>query len=112
MLINKFNKILYLFNYKNSKNFCSSISKNITQNSINHNNKHNNNIKSSSSLPGLYFKEREPKEYKKLYVENLPEDWNEDDLKWRFEQLGEVENLHIIKNTLGINTGKGNATII
>jgi len=44
--------------------------------------------------------------YKLLYVENIPRDWNEEDIKTRFQQIGNVEKVHIIKNALGDPTGK------
>lgn len=44
--------------------------------------------------------------YKLLYVENIPRDWNEEDIRSRFQQIGNVEKVHIIKNTLGDPTGK------
>jgi RNA recognition motif-containing protein len=44
--------------------------------------------------------------YKLLYVENIPRDWNEEDIKSRFQQIGNVEKVHIIKNALGDPTGK------
>ena len=47
-----------------------------------------------------------PNDYKLLYVENIPHDWNEEDIKTRFEQIGVVESVHIIKNTLGESAGK------
>ena len=45
-------------------------------------------------------------DYKLLYVENIPVDWNQEDIITRFQQIGKVENVHIIKTALGEATGK------
>ena len=94
----KLNKLLI----SNTFTFCSSNTSNKSQsNSL-------TNTTNTNKSMFRYGKLNEPKEYKKLYVENLPHEWTEEDLKWRFEQIGEIEHLHIIKNNLGLSTGKGN----
>ena len=47
-----------------------------------------------------------PNDYKLLYVENIPTDWNKDEIIKRFQQIGVVEDVHIIKTPLGESTGK------
>lgn len=49
----------------------------------------------------------EPEEYRTIYLENLPLDWDENEIQLRLEQIGTVEKLHLIKNTLGDSLGKG-----
>ena len=49
----------------------------------------------------------EPREYRKLYVENLATSWEEDEIEARFKQLGKVEQIYLIKNKLAQSTGKG-----
>ena len=84
--LNKFYKInlkYFITSYKNSKN-------NFLDKAIN----------ISSSV-------EEPEEYRTIYIENLPIDWDENEIKLRLEQLGEISKLHLIKNTLGDSLGKG-----
>jgi hypothetical protein len=50
---------------------------------------------------------KEPEEYRTVYIEKLPQDWSVDEIKVRLEQIGPIEKLHIVKNSLGENTGKG-----
>ena len=38
----------------------------------------------------------EPEEYKTIYIENLPQEWTEDEIKVRLEQIGPVSKLHLI----------------
>jgi RNA recognition motif-containing protein len=49
---------------------------------------------------------KEPEDYRKVFIENLPTDWKEDDIRVRLEQLGKIEKLHIIKNSIGQKTGR------
>jgi hypothetical protein len=50
---------------------------------------------------------KEPEEYRTVYIENLSQDWKEDEIKVRLEQVGSIDRLHIVRNSLGENTGKG-----
>jgi RNA recognition motif-containing protein len=56
---------------------------------------------------GFFSYLKEPEEYRTVYIENLPHDWKEDEIKVRLEQIGTIERLHIVKNSLGESTGKG-----
>jgi hypothetical protein len=49
----------------------------------------------------------EPEEYRTIYIENLPLDWDEEEIHLRLEQIGNINKLHLIKNTLGDSLGKG-----
>lgn len=49
----------------------------------------------------------EPEEYRTIYIENLPSDWDEEEIKLRLEQTGNISKLHLIKNTIGDSLGKG-----
>lgn len=48
----------------------------------------------------------EPEEYKTIYIENLPQEWTEDEIRVRLEQIGPVSKLHIIRDSVGISQGK------
>jgi RNA recognition motif-containing protein len=48
----------------------------------------------------------EPEDYRTIYLDNLPTDWTEEEIKVRLEQLGKIEKLHIIKNSIGERTGR------
>ena len=43
----------------------------------------------------------------KIIASNLPERWNEEDLRKRFEKSGEIEKIVMMKNSTGIFTGNG-----
>jgi RNA recognition motif-containing protein len=49
---------------------------------------------------------KEPEDYRKVFIENLPTDWKDEDIRVRLEQLGKIEKLHIIKNSIGQKTGR------
>lgn len=48
----------------------------------------------------------EPEDYRTIYLDNLPTDWTEEEIKVRLEQLGKIEKLHIVKNSIGERTGR------
>jgi len=41
-----------------------------------------------------------------IYIENLPSDWDEPKIKERFSVVGEIQKVLLIKNKLGISSGK------
>lgn len=49
---------------------------------------------------------KEPEEYRTLYLENIPTHWTEEQLKVRLEQLGSLEKVHLIKNSIGESRGR------
>lgn len=54
---------------------------------------------------------REPEEYRTIFIEHLPQDWSKDEIKVRLEQIGPLEKLHLIKNSIGENTGRGKISL-
>jgi len=95
-------KFSYLINLSQNRNY-SLISKNLTNfNKVNK----NNNIDFIDRAIKINSID-EPEEYRTLYIENLPLDWDENEIQLRFEQIGNIRNLHLIKNTLGDSLGKG-----
>lgn len=54
---------------------------------------------------------KEPEEYRTFYIENLPIQWSEDEIKVRLEQISKIEKLNLIKNSVGESTGKSNNLI-
>jgi RNA recognition motif-containing protein len=54
----------------------------------------------------FYKDMKEPEDYRTIYIDNLPHDWLEDDIRVRLEQMGKLESLHIIKNSIGQRTGR------
>ena len=48
----------------------------------------------------------EPQDYRTIFIENLPKEWTEDEIKVRLEQIGPVSKIHIIKDSIGIKSGK------
>ena len=55
---------------------------------------------------------KEPLEYRTLFLKDLPPDWEQDELKVKMEQIGPVESLHMVRNSLGEYTGKSKLKII
>ena len=51
---------------------------------------------------------KEPKEYRTIFIKDLPEDWKEDEIRVKLQQIGPIEKLLLIKNSLGLFTGRGN----
>jgi uncharacterized protein YneR len=73
---------------------------------VTHNDDTNNEITTDSqnyniSLHNIY----EPEEYRSVYLQNLSPEWTEEEVKVRLEQVGAIEKLHLIKNSIGENTG-------
>lgn len=64
-----------------------------------------NTIDNSNQLTP-HLTSREPEEFRSIFMENLPPNWTEEEIRVRLEQLGTIEKLHIIKNSLGEKTGK------
>jgi hypothetical protein len=63
----------------------------------------------TNSLTQAYFSNNNipaPEEYRTVYLENLPVEWEEDDIRIRLEQVGEVERIFILKNSIGGSIGK------
>ena len=48
----------------------------------------------------------EPQDYRTIYIENLPKEWTEDEIKVRLEQIGPVSKIHLIKDSIGTKSGK------
>jgi hypothetical protein len=70
-------------------------------------NKKNSYTKYSDEFKNpINFNIKEPEEFRTIYIENLPHDWDEEEITLRLEQIGQVKNLHIVKNTLGESLGK------
>jgi hypothetical protein len=55
------------------------------------------------------FSTKEPLEYRTIYMKDLSPDWEEDEIKVKLAQIGPVEKMHMVRNSLGEYTGKGKA---
>jgi RNA recognition motif-containing protein len=53
------------------------------------------------------YSTKEPLEYRTLYLKDLPPDWEEDEIRVKLAQIGPVEKMHMVRNSLGEYTGKG-----
>jgi hypothetical protein len=42
----------------------------------------------------------------KIFVSNLPPYWDSNEIQSRFSKVGSVEKVQLIKNNLGLNSGK------
>jgi hypothetical protein len=71
-----------------------------------------NFIKISKRLFSYKTYLKEPKEYRTIYIKDLPIDWEEDEIRVKLEQIGPIEKLLLIKNSLGLLTGRGIYLII
>lgn len=43
---------------------------------------------------------------KKLFVQGLPTDWDQNDIASRFSLTGTLESVNLVKNSMGQNSGK------
>lgn len=53
------------------------------------------------------FSTKEPKEFRTLFLKELPPDWEEDEIRVKLQQIGPVERLHMVRNSLGEYLGRG-----
>lgn len=78
-----------------------------TINKFNFSNKNLKNSNSTEFKNPINFNIKEPEEFRTIYFENLPTDWDEEEIKLRLEQIGHLTNLHVVRNSLGESLGKG-----
>jgi hypothetical protein len=53
------------------------------------------------------YSTKEPQEYRTLFLKDLPPDWEEDEIRVKLQQIGPLERLHMVRNSLGEYTGRG-----
>lgn len=59
-----------------------------------------------STISDVSLEFTEPEDYRTIYIENLPQEWTEDEIKVRLEQIGPISKLHLIKDSIGKKAGK------
>lgn len=86
-------------------------SKNINVNSKKETNYAEINTLNSNHNVSLLSLSNDPLEYRTLYIDSLPKKWSEDEIKERFEKIGQVKNIHLVKNSLGEFLGNAIVTL-
>jgi hypothetical protein len=94
-----------IYNHSLNKFFSTKSKKENENNSLQLNNSFNQII-NNTTISDISLESSEPEDYRTIYIENLPQEWTEDEIKVRLQQIGPIIKLHVIKDSVGMKVGK------